>query len=556
MGVFGEASRFFIDSLNDGLHSMMVDSEIRNALVCPVCEKSSANLYQLNRHLDQVHFEAPEKHKETVKSWLKKRVDEAKYLASIAVSQNNTHKYESFELNENRMDKFEIGREVDVVTRDHWHTETENALCSIVSCQKPLILKVDRINCRKCGKLFCNVHTLYQIKLSKDAQHDPLYGIWSRVCKHCYEERQGYMDTNGPIIDHFAEFKYQRKQAIHKINLYTNRLEKRLSKLTELLTSNLVNEPITNSFFKFIASFKSNKRALEQTVVSWEDDLSVTNCPFCKCSFNYNNRKHHCRLCGKVVCDNIKTRCSSKIQLDMERQYPSSTSLNSKIVHKNSTEDLFHSNISIRICKNCRHIVFSRKEFSNDLLKPHEIVILYRELSSLRHEIEGLLPNFKNNMDELRENNENINQARIDEITSTRKKILETFFQYDKISKDILQLTTKSLTIKNLQTAIHLEANRFLQQNMLSLQFLPVSLKKKNAIDKSKTIRNLSKMSEEKRIQQELQILEEQRLQVQKWVEDANKRRKYDDVRVLLDNFHMLSLEIEKIQTLLKHEES
>jgi hypothetical protein len=38
------------------------------------------------------------------------------------------------------------------------------------------------------------------------------------------------------------------------------------------------------------------------------DDISVSNCSFCKSSFSFFNRKHHCRSCGKIFCGS----CSNK----------------------------------------------------------------------------------------------------------------------------------------------------------------------------------------------------------------------------------------------------
>ncbi|EMR08595.1 hypothetical protein PNEG_03071 [Pneumocystis murina B123] len=508
----------------------MIRSKYQGVLYCPVCNKLSKDLYELNVHLDENHFDVTEKQKETVKSWFKKKVDEAKQLASIVVTQHYLHK-EEFELNENQVET--------EVTKEHWQIE-ENVSCFFESCCKSLISKGERINCRKCGKLFCNAHTTYQIKLSQDAQHDPYHGVWSRVCKYCYEERKGYMDTNGPVIDYFSEFKHFRTQAVDKINLHANRLEKRISKLFELVLDSK-NVPVTNSFYKLINSFKSRKKALEQTIVSWEDDFSVTHCPICKHSFNYTNKKHHCRLCGKIICANLKTECSSMVQLNMKSRCLNT--FNSEIVHKNSTNASIYSDLSIRICKNCRRIVFSRKEFSDSLSKPHQLDIFYKELSTLRYKIETLLPNFKSQLDELRKAF-NANQKRIDEVALIREKILDTFFQYDKLSKNISQLTTKSLAIKNLQIEIHSEAKRFLQKHMLSLQFVP-NLKKKGNNNTNKMM-HFPKLNEKKYL--ELHILEEQRHQVQNWIKDASKRRKYDEVGVLLDNMNMLSLEIEKIR--------
>jgi rabenosyn-5 len=43
--------------------------------------------------------------------------------------------------------------------------------------------------------------------------------------------------------------------------------------------------------------------AAEQRITPWQDDNAVSACPFCSTNFHpLTNRKHHCRLCGRVVC--------------------------------------------------------------------------------------------------------------------------------------------------------------------------------------------------------------------------------------------------------------
>ena len=34
----------------------------------------------------------------------------------------------------------------------------------------------------------------------------------------------------------------------------------------------------------------------------WIDDNSVSKCHNCRDSFSLFNRRHHCRLCGKIYC--------------------------------------------------------------------------------------------------------------------------------------------------------------------------------------------------------------------------------------------------------------
>jgi hypothetical protein len=38
---------------------------------------------------------------------------------------------------------------------------------------------------------------MYQMKLSRSAQHEPVRGLWYRVCETCYKSREGYNDHNG-----------------------------------------------------------------------------------------------------------------------------------------------------------------------------------------------------------------------------------------------------------------------------------------------------------------------------------------------------------------------
>jgi len=58
---------------------------------------------------------------------------------------------------------------------------------------------------------------------------------------------------------------------------------------------------------------------VEKSCVSWQDDDKVKNCPNCQKKFTLTFRKHHCRLCGKVVCeiclDILDTNLASKLDL-------------------------------------------------------------------------------------------------------------------------------------------------------------------------------------------------------------------------------------------------
>jgi hypothetical protein len=168
---------------------------------------------------------------------------------------------------------------------------------------------------------------MYQMKLSKAAKHDPARGYWCRVCETCYKSRAGYRDHDGVLVDHTDAFTAIRKKKVERQNLEIQRLEKRLTKLTRLL-ANPPEDYVNNgagllSPVATLSGQKAARKAIEQSVVTWEDDASVPRCPFCQQEFgSWTFRRHHCRICGRVVCADPQTGCSSEVGLNVAaREY-------------------------------------------------------------------------------------------------------------------------------------------------------------------------------------------------------------------------------------------
>lgn len=210
----------------------------------------------------------------------------------------------------------------ELVTRTHWQRPSGFDACGDPMCGKRLGPANGQINCRHCGKLFCEEHTMYQMKLSRSAQHEPVRGVWCRVCETCFKSRPGYNDHNGYERQHTEFFKSARRKIVDKQYLETSRLETRLTRLTQLLADPPPLEQSQNTSQMIWSSFAGNKaqlRTLEQSIVPWEDDLSVNQCPFCHQPFSqYSLRRHHCRICGRVVCGDPETACSDEIGLDVD----------------------------------------------------------------------------------------------------------------------------------------------------------------------------------------------------------------------------------------------
>jgi len=209
----------------------------------------------------------------------------------------------------------------DIVNKLHWQRSSGYDQCCDPMCGKRLGGAVGSVNCRHCGKLFCDEHTLYQMRLSRSAQHEPVRGLWYRVCETCYKTREGYNDHNGAERNHFDYFKSVRRRIVDKQYLETSRLETRLTRLTQLLADPPPdpNASASNMFWSSVTGSKPHIKALEQTVVPWQEDADVNECPFCHQPFSqYSFRRHHCRTCGRVVCADPATACSSEIGLDVD----------------------------------------------------------------------------------------------------------------------------------------------------------------------------------------------------------------------------------------------
>ncbi len=162
---------------------------------------------RLGRHLDDNHKNLEEVKQDEVKDWFKSQMVKAKRFQPLAVLNQKFKGLDVFESNDAPQP---LGPSTatptpepkqpdpdEVISREHWQRRGSQDTCSEPACGKRLGSGNGSVNCRKCGRLFCDEHTMYQMKLSRSAQHEPVRGLWCRVCETCYKSRDGYNDRNG-----------------------------------------------------------------------------------------------------------------------------------------------------------------------------------------------------------------------------------------------------------------------------------------------------------------------------------------------------------------------
>ncbi|KAK8172685.1 FYVE zinc finger-domain-containing protein [Phyllosticta citrichinensis] len=546
-------------------------------LVCPICNEEMMTLLQLNRHLDDVHENLEEVEQDEVKTWFKTQMVKAKKFQPLAVLNQKLKGLDVFESNDTPVIPYtstaavptaEVVRQDpdELVTRAHWQRSSFADGCSDPTCGRRLGPAVGAVNCRSCGKLFCEEHTMYQMKLSRAAQHEPVRGFWCRVCETCYKSRDGYNDHHGLERDHTKTFLNIRRKHIDKATLEISRLEKRLTKLTQLL-ANPPQPEQTSEFGSLIwplSSAKSQQRALEQSIIAWEEDSSVAQCPFCQQDFtSYTFRRHHCRLCGRVVCGDPKTSCSTEVGLSVAAPPNASEKPGGQV------------DVDVRMCRDCKHMLFSKSDFEREMADKPRDQRAYENLSQFKRGIQLLLPRFQKLLAALQDPENPPSPTQLQDATKVRKRLMDAFTQFDTAARRIRDLPTESHVQKRLQKAVYQQAYNFLSLHMLPLKSLPKILKhaspngsqarpngrpngalaaiKYNDLVENGSVAGSSSSAvsameaEEKDLRNRLIVLEEQKFFVSEMIADANRRRKFDEVSALAQNVEDLSKEIDQI---------
>lgn len=488
---------------------------------CPVCGKSIEGLTKLNKHLDVDH--------------------------GFGNTPSKPHK---------RNDKSAKNSKVQLIVKDHWQKPDSNSRAVCQECGVASKKSNAIINCRKCGLLYCNLHCKNVIKLNLNAQYDPLHGKWYACCHRCFSERPGYNDY-GSIVDKTGPFFKLREAKNEDKRLRLLQLENRLVRLVNgisIIHAKRKSSILTNFTMRNEAS------DLERTVTPWKNDRGVLDCSVCLKPFGLTLWKHHCRLCGNIVCNRDDTGCSSEISL---RHLVNAAE---DLPYQQKISDLAEIDYSIRLCYKCIKNLYGERKFKKDSQKAKPQLLSLcdglKTTSKIITDTISRLEGFMTRMDGSKVADQIPNERDVKESKKLRTKLLKSVAIYNNLAREASRITPSNITEAKIKTSVQVASSTFINEKILTLKKVPgimdVSPKSSSTasppmndpdrVQSTDLLFNNLTIAEVKKYREELMVLKEQKFLVESMIQEAKKQRKIDEVAILSANLNELSAQIVKTQ--------
>ncbi|CCE62852.1 hypothetical protein TPHA_0D02140 [Tetrapisispora phaffii CBS 4417] len=514
-------------------------------VICPVCSHSFLNLNSLNVHLDKDHGFSSEAIKEPTNS--------NKTASDHLLSKHGSNiKSNTSGILPNKGSKSNPNKQF--ITHKHFKQPLDGKP-KCYKCNTTITNHSNLINCNKCGEIFCKRDCKNVIKLDKNAKYDPRSGKFYLCCNNCFTSKTGYKDM-GRTVDLTGDFTQFRNLMIGDKMLTTLQLENRLVKLID--GSITIYRKYKDSLF-FAVKVRLEIAKLESSVTPWKYDYNVSDCYICLQPFNITNRKHHCRLCGNIVCEKETTNCSNNVTI--ETLMNASSDLSYKETNLTSEEADQH----IRVCSRCIHSLFIPRKFKQESNNPPPLLIkLLEKLNDIASVIINTLPIFKERVKiiELGDKDPSITKdENLIKVAQLRNKLLRAFALYNDTSRQINLLKPQTLEETKIQNSIKQVSTKFITDNILPLKSLPgIFTDATNNTNNSPpelnsltevTFNNNLTIKEVKQYREELMVLKEQSFLVQGMIDTAKKQRQFEEVGSLNKNLSELKTRESHIEKLL-----
>ncbi|KAJ9580600.1 hypothetical protein L9F63_024215, partial [Diploptera punctata] len=283
----------------------------------------------------------------------------------------------------------------------------------------------------------------------------------------------------GATRSHTQAFRATRNDRIERYASETNKLLIRLDKLL----INFPTDPV-------------KRKAREQEVVPWIDDRDVKLCPSCARNFHVARRKHHCRLCGAIMCHDctqfLPLTAAKKMtslafgQQNITNHKPSIIGNNVQILERSNSNSSLNSVLSLvdtvsgeqhfRLCIHCKQLLDTREKLKESRTLKPIISQFYERLRTYQSEADELTDLYIKMCQSLNcgETTYSLTDAQV-----SRVKLLKLAESIDSLSNKIAILGTKDLEnpprgkMLQLQQKIRTAATSYLKEQLVALPALP-----------------------------------------------------------------------------------
>nr|XP_055024059.1 rabenosyn-5 [Misgurnus anguillicaudatus]XP_055024060.1 rabenosyn-5 [Misgurnus anguillicaudatus] len=311
----------------------------------------------------------------------------------------------------------------------------------------------------------------------------------------------------GATRSHLDDFKKHRAARIDHHVIEVNKRIIRLEKLTSFDRTNMDAAQI---------------RSLEKSVVSWVHDQDVPFCPDCGGKFNIRNRRHHCRLCGSIMC----RKCTEFMPLTLAYKLTSGTkealfapgspgqsgSSGAQVVQQTPRRGSISSLSSVtsvleekdedrvRCCHHCMDALMRHQHKLEEKDHVPDIVKLYKRLRTCMEKVEAKAPEYMRMAESLNAGETDYN---LENAAGLRMEIQKYYELIDVLSKKIITLGLKDKVQPHpkalqLQRMVRYAATLFIQEKLLGLTSLPTK-------EKYNELKEKRREEQEKKIQQDKQ---------------------------------------------------
>lgn len=601
MAELGKQSRRVIGKATDGPN--VLDSptlpenptELRlESIKCPICEEEMVNLLQLNRHLDDIHGNDGAR-----KSTSPSKAPQRRTI-KLDLYDNNM----GFGLSDNLATEI-AGKRGASLSRSHWKqpSSTHSNVCSHRGCKTVLNVKNGVVNCRKCGRLFCDRHTSYRARLSNDKppqkgpKYDPAHGQLAICCEKCFFGKPDMKEgTQVNMRDLSGSFQTRRSKKREEQQWERLKLQRRLIKLVGLLTLSFLwheaQKNLVMLFFSNSGQYSSEKvLQAEKEIVgvdNWQNNNDATHCPLCFVRFNFLIRKHHCRLCGRIVSDEAfntdgaNMQCSLQVPVSIILQKLPNLNYSSNV--KEHWPELVSESaqtaptFSFRCCRECKNHLLHGVSLEHDQTDAENdpVLFAYDEMLVIKTAIQTTLPKYAQLVHENKDtSNHQINRLRVKLRKHVKDfEIATTSFRHRffKMSENSKFVPTQSPV---LVTNVYKMAVVFLQESILEFKKLSdlfqqvendrlsgqLGLHTPDGHSQSGSV-SASPMSpavasprprltkkQIRELREELMVISEQKFLVEQQMENAKKLRRFDELLTLTANSAELQNHIDKLET-------